>query len=82
MSLIGKCGDTEIDFIGEKQEKRIYIQVTFRMESNELVEREFAPLLKIRDNYPKYVVSLNQLWKDMPLGIIHRYFPDFLLEDW
>ena len=57
---IGKIGDAEIDFIASNSETKIYIQVTESMASEEVRRRELAPLIKIKDNYPKIVLSLEQ----------------------
>ena len=57
---IGKVGDTEIDFIASKPTEKLYIQVTESMLSEAVRTRELAPLTKIKDNYPKMVLSLDQ----------------------
>lgn len=61
---IGKLRDKEIDFIAERKNQKIYVQVTFKMETEKTVNREFEPLLSIRDHYPKYVVSMDNRFKD------------------
>ena len=53
---IGKIGDKEIDFIAEKPEEKLYIQVTESMQSEETRERELAPLRMLHDNYEKIIV--------------------------
>ena len=58
-TFIGKQDNREVDFVGIRKDEKIYVQVTYRMESDATVEREFAPLLAISDHYPKYVVSLS-----------------------
>lgn len=75
----GKWDDREIDFVAEKQEAKIYVQVTYKMEGQSTIDREFAPLLEIRDNHPKYVVSMDELWRDNIQGIKHVHISDFLL---
>jgi len=57
---IGKIGATEIDFVAEKKGKKIYVQVTYILVDETTIEREFGNLLKIEDNYPKYVVSMDE----------------------
>lgn len=57
---IGKVGDAEIDFIASNSDTKIYIQVTESMVSEAVRRRELAPLMKIKDNYPKMVLSLEQ----------------------
>jgi predicted AAA+ superfamily ATPase len=75
----GKLGDKEIDFIAQKREEKLYIQVCYKLDSDTVVEREFAPLLGIRDNYPKYVLSMDDFWDDNVEGIKHKFLPEFLL---
>jgi len=56
---IGKVGDREIDFIAERSGKREYYQVAYLLAEKSTVEREFSVLEALPDNYPKYVLSLN-----------------------
>jgi len=77
---VGKAGDKEIDFVCDKQGDKIYIQVSYLLASEETIEREFGVYESIRDNYPKYVVSLDEF--DMSRdGIKHKNIRDFLLEE-
>ena len=57
---IGKIDNQEIDFIATNTDDKLYIQVTESMVSEDVRKRELAPLQKIRDNYPKLVLSLDQ----------------------
>jgi predicted AAA+ superfamily ATPase len=57
----------------------IPVQATNKMEGQSTIDREFAPLLEIRDNHPKYVVSMDELWSDNIQGIKHVHIADFLL---
>ncbi|MGL1934999.1 MAG: ATP-binding protein [Fibrobacterales bacterium] len=77
---IGKIGDLEIDFIAEKHNAKIYIQVSYLLASEETRKREFTPLKKTGDSYPKYVVTMDSLTQDEE-GIMHRYIPEFLLDE-
>lgn len=77
--FVGKSGDQEIDFIGEKQERKVYVQVTYKMIEQSTIDREFAPLKNLRDNHPKYVVSMDETWTDNIDGIPHVHIADFLL---
>lgn len=77
---IGKLGTKEIDFIGILENEKLYIQVTYLLASPETVEREFSPLKKIEDNYPKYVLSMDNLGEYNIDGIIRKRIIDFLLE--
>ena len=75
---VGKIGNFEIDFIAKKHKKKIYIQVTYSLANDETVKREFRPLLKIKDNYPKYVISADK-YDFSQKGIIHQNLIDFLV---
>ena len=78
--FVGKSGNQEIDFICEKQDKKLYIQVCYLLASQETIEREFGIYRSVPDNYPKYVVSLDEF--DMSRdGIHHQNIRDFLLSD-
>ena len=78
---IGKLDSREIDFIGEKQGKKIYIQVAYKLENEATIHREFSPLLAILDNYPKFVVTMDEFWKEDVEGVKHVQIHDFLLDD-
>ena len=56
---VGVLGDKEIDFIAEKKNEKIYVQVALTLDAEKTMEREFGNLLAIDDNYPKMVVTLN-----------------------
>jgi predicted AAA+ superfamily ATPase len=75
---IGKLKDREIDFVAEKKNEKMYIQVTYKMENEKTVMREFEPLLLIKDHYPKYVVSMDNYFKDNIEGVKHIRLFDFL----
>lgn len=79
---VGRYGDKEIDFVCHKRNEKLYVQVTYMLASDETVQREFGAYDNIRDNFPKYVVSLDEF--DMSRnGIKHRNIRDFLLaEEW
>jgi len=75
---IGKTGEKEIDFVCENRGEKLYVQVTYLLASEETIEREFGAYESIRDNFPKYVVSLDEF--DMSRnGIKHRNIRDFVL---
>ena len=77
---IGKVDSLEVDFVCKKQNKPIYIQVSYLLASEETVEREFKPLKSIQDNYPKYVITMDDV--DMSHdGIIHLNLIDFLRDN-
>lgn len=77
---VGKAGDREIDFVCEQPGKRFYVQVTYLLASPETVEREFGAYRPIRDNYPKYIVSMDPIDFSRD-GIIHKNIMDFLCMD-
>ncbi|WP_300391286.1 ATP-binding protein [Fusobacterium sp.] len=79
---IGKLNTKEIDFIGTLENQKLYIQVTYLLASSETTEREFSPLKKIEDNYPKYVLSMDNLDEYNIDGIIRKKIIDFLLEEY
>ena len=77
---IGCIGDYEIDFVCKKMGEKIYVQVTRELSQEDTIEKEFRPLLLVKDNYPKYVISTDEF--DMSQdGIIHMNIFDFLLDD-
>lgn len=77
---VGKAAEKEIDFICEKQSEKIYIQVSYLLASEDTIQREFGAYDNVRDNFPKYVVSLDEF--DMGRnGIKHKNLRDFLLMD-
>lgn len=58
---VGQMQNGEIDFVAEQDGQRIYIQVSYMLQTDETMEREFGNLLKIKDNYPKIVVCMDDL---------------------
>lgn len=77
---VGKIDTKEIDFICDKQGEKLYVQVTYLLASEETILREFGAYDNVRDNFPKYVVSMDEF--DMSRnGIKHRNIRDFLLEE-
>jgi len=59
--FVGKIGDKEIDFVGEKNGIKIYVQVSLTMIDEKTKERELGSLLLVQDNYTKYIVTLNDI---------------------
>ena len=77
---VGKAGEKEVDFVCDKRGEMLYVQVTYLLASEETVAREFGAYDGIRDNFPKYVVSMDEL--DLSRnGIKHRNIRDFLLAE-
>ncbi|WP_066925273.1 ATP-binding protein [Murdochiella massiliensis] len=79
---VGKVGEKEVDFVCEKKGEKLYVQVTYLLAGEETIKREFGVLDSIRDNFPKYVVSLDEI-NHSRNGIKHQNIRDFLLaEHW
>lgn len=79
---VGKSGTKEIDFICQKQDQKVYVQVTYLLASDETIQREFGIYYSIHDNFPKYVVSMDELDFSRN-GIKHRNIKEFLLmQEW
>jgi uncharacterized protein len=76
---IGSFDDKEIDFIATKNGRVEYYQVAYIMGTSKTREREFGSLLLIRDQYPKFVLTLDDFDFSQE-GIIHKNLIDFLLE--
>ena len=77
---VGKAGEREVDFVCDKRGEKLYVQVTYLLASEETVAREFGVYDGIRDNFPKYVVSMDELDLSRS-GIKHRNIRDFLLAE-
>lgn len=78
---IGKIADKKIDFVAENKNEKIYVQVSYKMNNESTITREFSPLLEVNDNYPKYVVTMDDFWQDNIEGIKHKHISEFLLMD-
>ena len=77
---IGKVGETEVDFVAEKPNEKIYIQVTESMLGEEVRERELRPLRLIQDNYEKIVLSMDRSFINSYDGIKSLNIIDWLME--
>ena len=75
---IGKVGNTEVDFVAEKQGAYVYFQVTADMTAKETFDREIRPLENIRDNYEKIILTMDRLTPGNYNGIQVRYLLDWL----
>ena len=75
---VGKAGNKEVDFVCQRQDQKLYVQVSYLLATEEAIAREFGVYNTIRDNFPKYAVSLDEF--DMSQnGIKHRNIRDFLI---
>ena len=77
---IGKNESREIDFVAVRRDERIYVQVCRQLPEES--DREVANLLEIKDHYPKYVVTLDELAAGNINGVRIVHLADFLLSDW
>lgn len=76
---VGQLKAGEVDFVCTKTNERVYVQVTYLVASPETEEREFGSLENIKDNYPKYVISMTPLVKRSDRsGITHIGLREFL----
>lgn len=76
---IGKVGNTEVDFVAEKQGTYTYFQVTADMTAKETFDREIEPLTRIRDNYEKIILTGERLTVGNYNGIQVKNLSDWLL---
>ena len=79
---VGRIGEREVDFVCDKRNEKLYVQVAYLLASEDTIDREFGAYHSIKDNFPKYVVTMDEL--DMSRdGIKHRNIRDFLLvKEW
>jgi hypothetical protein len=75
---VGQLGDKEIDFVAERRGEKVYFQVAYMIPDQRTHDREFGNLLAIQDNWPKYVVSSDEMIGSSYEGIIHIHIRDFL----
>ena len=78
---VGKFDDLEVDFVASRNDEMIYLQVTYLIASKDVEDREFKPLEKINDNYPKMVLSMDTIWGTNRNGIVRKNIIDFLLDE-
>jgi len=78
---IGKLGNLEVDFIAVKQSEKIYVQVSLTIHDQSTREREIKPLKAIRDNYPKFIITMDKVIFDDFDGIKIINTIDFLLDN-
>jgi predicted AAA+ superfamily ATPase len=78
---VGVFNEKEIDFIAEKNWKKIYIQVVYLLSSEKVINREFWNLLEIQDNYEKIVLSLDEFPVSDYKWVKYYNIIDYLLEE-
>ncbi len=77
---IGKIGNLEVDFVATKPDEKIYFQVSATIMDETTRTRELRPLKSISDNYPKYILTMDQTVFNDYSGIKVVNILDFLLE--
>ena len=77
--FIGQVSDGEIDFVATKQENKLYIQIAQQINSVKTEQREYDRLLKVNDNYPKYVLRTDEFAGGNHEGIKTMHVADFFL---
>ena len=78
--FIGQHGVYEIDFVAQRKGKKVYVQVSYMLTNETTIEREFGNLIKIADNYPKYVVTMDEYNAGADYkGITQLHLGSFLL---
>ena len=74
---VGRVGEKGIDFVGEKDGDKLYLQVCYLLNDESTLSREFGSLLEVKDNYPKFV-----LYKESSFRGNHEGIPAVMVEDW
>lgn len=79
---VGIVGDHEIDFVAKKAGERVYIQVALTLLEEKTIKREFGNLQRIKDNYPKMVVTMDSFSGNSVEGITALSLREFLTDKW
>lgn len=77
---VGKAGDAEIDFVVIKGVHKAYYQVSLSVREESTMQRELSPLLSLSDNFPKYLLTLDDDPVTFHDGIKQQYVLDWLME--
>jgi len=78
---VGQFNSLEIDFVAQKRNETVYVQVAYLVSDENTILREYGNLMKIKDNYPKYVVSMDEIHGNTHEGIRHLHLREFLKKD-
>ncbi len=80
---VGELREGEVDFVATKGDSKLYVQVAYLLASEETINREFGNLATIKDNYPKYVVTMDPVGGELPAypGIRHVRLRTFLKDE-
>lgn len=81
MVNIGKSGEFEVDFVAQRGDERLYLQVCSWLKSDKTIDREYRSLEQINDHFPKLVLSLDKGFDTNRKGIMWKNIEDFLLMD-
>ncbi|NHB68917.1 ATP-binding protein [Perlabentimonas gracilis] len=81
MVNIGKAGEFEVDFVAQRGDERLYLQVCSWLKSDKTIDREYRSLEQINDHFPKLVLSLDKGFDTNRKGIMWKNIEDFLLMD-
>ena len=80
--FVGKAGVNEIDFVAQKAHSILYFQVALQITNQETSDREYNNLIDIKDNFPKYLITLDELGTADFKGIKHLDIRAFLMTEW
>lgn len=79
--FVGKLSEKEVDFIAERPNEKVYVQVSYTIANKDTLNRELEPLKDIKDNYKKYIVTMDSLASGNNEGIEFVYLPNFLTKE-
>jgi len=77
---VGKYRNIEIDFVAKDASQTVYLQVAYLLQGQSTIDREFGNLLKLKDNYRKIVVSMDEFAQGSVKGVEHLHILEFLKE--
>lgn len=78
--FVGQTNADEIDFIAEKNEEKLYIQVAYLLKNESTIEREYGSLMAVKDNFPKMVLTMDDYAANIKNGILWKNLINFLIE--
>ena len=78
---VGDTSKYEIDFVAQDRDRKMYFQISYLLSDKAVIEREFRPLEAIKDAFPKYVLTMDDLTIAHPLGIKHAKIWEMLLQN-
>ena len=77
---IGKNAKQEVDFVAERDHQRLYLQVSAHITDAGTAKREFGAFHEIKDNYPKYILTLDKDFLPSQDEVECKFLPEFILE--